>query len=93
VAGRHDDAMSHIDRVRSKQERETIPWALLGQTEFLAGMKEDAFKHLEEGVRTRDKFALWVRFDPLSKDLLQDPRWKAVELEIENAISNASRRE
>jgi TolB-like protein/class 3 adenylate cyclase/Tfp pilus assembly protein PilF len=93
VAGRHDDAKFHIDRVRSMQEREAIPWALLGQTEFLAGMKEDAFKHIEEGVRTRDKFALWVRFDPLSKDLLQDPRWKAVELEIENTLSNASRRE
>ena len=91
LAGRLEDALRSMDRVREMGLKEYVSPAMVGIAEVLIGKKEDGFRHMDEAVDERDYSILLPRFDPILKGYLDDHRWKALEGRIERAI--AERRE
>jgi tetratricopeptide (TPR) repeat protein len=76
LAGQRDKALETAGEI----EKQNIAWSAWGLAEIYAalGDNDKAIHWIEEMYRQRQDFTPWIRVNPHYKNLLYDPRYKAI---------------
>jgi adenylate cyclase len=78
LMGRREDGEKMLAEMRSMASRGYIDPANIGLTEFGLGLKEEAFKHLEEAYEERSSWLLYYKAFPAFAPLKADARFSRI---------------
>jgi adenylate cyclase len=87
LAGRSEDAVRTLEKVRNRGANEPVSLTQLGITEILIGRSDDGFEHLDEAVDKREIGILYIRGDRFLAPYLKDPRWDRTREKIEKVLA------
>jgi TolB-like protein/Flp pilus assembly protein TadD len=75
-AGKKEEALNVLDKLREESKRRYIPAGLFAPVYLGFGEKDKVFEYLERAYQEHDEHTAWLLIDPLFEPLRPDPRFQ-----------------